>query len=436
MMRIGSSSHMAHLNVLVIGSGGREHALAWALARSPQAGELYVAPGNAGTAQDGFHNVALSSDDTPALLQFALDKHIDLTVVGPEVPLANGIVDQFQARGLRIFGPSQQAAQLESSKAFAKQFFVDHHIPTAQYARFDAYAPAVEWVRSFKQPVVVKADGLAAGKGVIICESAQDAEAALRRTMLDAEFGAAGQTVIIEERLSGPELSVLAFCDGHDVLIMPTARDHKRVFDHDAGPNTGGMGAFAPVPGITPELIEEIRRNVIQPTVDGMAARGTPYAGVLYAGMMLTADGPKTLEFNCRFGDPETQVILPLLQSDLLEIVLACTEGRLAQLAPQVQWRPGACATVVLASGGYPGHYPKGLPITGIAQADQRPDVKVFHAGTSLKGDQIITAGGRVLAVSALDADLPAALKRAYAAVQDIHFDQMHYRTDIGKVRA
>lgn len=427
---------MAHLNVLVIGSGGREHALVWALAHSPQAGELYVAPGNAGTARDGFHNVAISSDDTPALVQFALDKHIDLTVVGPEVPLANGIVDQFQARGLRAFGPTQQAAQLESSKTFAKQFFVDHGIPTAQYAHFDTFEPALEWARAFNRPMVVKADGLAAGKGVIICDDAKDAEPALRRTMLDAEFGSAGQTVIIEERLSGPELSVLAFCDGHSVLLMPTARDHKRIFDDDAGPNTGGMGAYAPVPGITQALIDDVQRKVIQPAVDGMVARGTPYVGVLYAGMMLTADGPKTLEFNCRFGDPETQVILPLLKSDLLEIMLACTEGKLAEVAPNVKWHPGACATVVLASGGYPGHYPKGLPISGIAQADQRPDVKVFHAGTSLKGDQIITAGGRVLAVSALDAALPAALQRAYAAIQDIHFDQMHYRTDIGKIRA
>jgi phosphoribosylamine--glycine ligase len=424
---------MAHLNVLVIGSGGREHALVWALARSPQVSGLYVAPGNAGTARDGFHNVANSSDDIPALLQFVQEAHIGLTVVGPEAPLANGIVDQFQARGLRVFGPSQQAAQLESSKAFAKQFFMDYGIPTAHYARFDAYAPAVEWVRSFNRPVVVKADGLAAGKGVIICEAVKDAEVALRRAMLDNEFGSAGRTVIIEERLSGPELSVLAFCDGHSALLMPTARDHKRVFDGDTGPNTGGMGAYAPVPGITQQLIDEIRRSVIQPALDGMASRGTPYVGVLYAGMMLTAGGPRTLEFNCRFGDPETQVILPLLKSDLLEIMLACTEGKLSEVAPRVQWHTGTCAAVVLASGGYPGHYAKGLPIEGLAQSDLRPNVKVFHAGTALHDQQVITAGGRVLAVSAVDTDLPSALKRAYAAVQDIHFDHCHYRTDIGK---
>ena len=427
---------MAHQNILVVGSGGREHALVWALARSPEAGELYVAPGNAGTACDGYHNVAIPSDDTPALIQFARDQHIDLTVVGPEVPLANGIVDQFHAAGLRIFGPSQQAAQLESSKAFAKQFFIDNAIPTAQYARFDAYEPAVEWVRAFQRPVVVKADGLAAGKGVIICDDAGDAEAALRRSMLDGEFGAAGRTVVIEERLSGPELSVLAFCDGRSVLVMPTARDHKRIFDDDAGPNTGGMGAYAPVPGIAAELIDDVRRRVIQPAVDGMAARGTPYIGVLYAGMMLTVDGPKTLEFNCRFGDPETQVILPLLKSDLLEILLACTEGRLAEVAPLVKWHAGACATVVLASGGYPGHYPVGLPVEGISLADKRTGVKVFHAGTTLKGQQTLTSGGRVLAVSALGPDLPTALKNSYAAVADIHFEGMHYRTDIGKLRA
>ncbi|HEY3342114.1 MAG TPA: phosphoribosylamine--glycine ligase [Anaerolineae bacterium] len=425
---------MAHLNVLVIGSGGREHALVWALARSPQIGGLYVAPGNAGTERDGCHNVAISSEDIPALIQFARDSHIGLTVVGPEAPLANGIVDQFQAQGLRVFGPRQQAAQLESSKAFAKQFFMDYGIPTAHYARFDAYEPAVEWVRLYNRPMVVKADGLAAGKGVIICEDVEDAEIALHRAMLDDEFGAAGRTVIIEERLSGPELSVLAFCDGRSVLLMPTARDHKRVFDNDAGPNTGGMGAYAPVPGITTQLIDDIRRSVIQPAVDGMAARGTPYIGVLYAGMMLTADGPRTLEFNCRFGDPETQVILPLLKSDLLEIMLACTERKLAEVAPSVQWHTGACAAVVLASGGYPGHYLKGIPIEGLAQSDQRPGVKVFHAGTVMHGPRVVTAGGRVVAVSAVDADLPAALKRAYAAVNDIHFEHMHYRTDIGKL--
>ncbi|MGQ9813774.1 MAG: phosphoribosylamine--glycine ligase [Candidatus Roseilinea sp.] len=448
---MGNSTIADHVqHILVVGSGGREHALAWALAQSPVVQHVFVAPGNAGTAagaisgRDKTANIPISTDDIPALVRFAREQHIDLTVVGPEAPLAAGIVDAFHEAGLRIFGPTRAAAQLEASKAFAKAFMREHAIPTAHYAAFTDYNGARDHLQSKiqnpKSEIVVKADGLAAGKGVIVCDDAEQALAALKRIMLDREFGAAGDTVIIEERLSGPELSVLAFSDGRVVAPMPPARDHKRVFDGDQGPNTGGMGAFSPVPGIEDALLADVTRTVLQPAIDGMAARGAPYVGVLYAGLMLTDDGPKVLEFNCRFGDPETQVILPLLDqasagaASLAEIMLACVEGRLAEIAPRIRWRAGACATVVMAAPGYPGPYPKGLPISGLAEAAALDGVMVFHAGTSLEDHRVVTSGGRVLAVSGLGADLPAALERAYAGVSRIHFDGAHYRRDIGKL--
>ena len=433
--------------ILVIGSGGREHALAWALAQSPFVERVYVAPGNAGTAggRDKATNVPISPDDTPALVRFARDQRIGLTVVGPEAPLAAGVVNAFQQAGLRVFGPTQAAAQLESSKAFAKAFMQQHSIPTAQYAAFTDYGAARTYLQSKiqnpKSAMVVKADGLAAGKGVIVCDDAGQAMDALKQIMLDREFGAAGDTVIIEERLSGPELSVLAFSDGRAVAVMPPARDHKRVFDHDEGPNTGGMGAFSPVPGIDAAFLQDVQRAVLQPVVDGMASRGTPYAGVLYAGLMLTEHGPKVLEFNCRFGDPETQVIVPLLDqsspgaASLAEIMLACAEGRLAEIAPRIRWRQGACATVVMASPGYPGSYPKGLPVTGLDTAQSQGQVMAFHAGTAMQDGQVVTAGGRVLAVSGLGADLQAALGRAYAGISHIQFEGAHYRRDIGRMK-
>jgi phosphoribosylamine--glycine ligase len=424
------------LTLLLIGSGGREHALAWALARSPRVAQVYIAPGNAGTEwpaaaeMAAATNVALSADDAPALLAFARERRVDLTVVGPEAPLAAGVVDLFQAAGLPIFGPSRAAARLEASKSFAKDFMRACAIPTGGYATFTDYESARRYLTG-TGPVVVKADGLAAGKGVLICDDEEAAQAALRQVMLAREFGAAGDTVVVEERLSGPEVSVLAFSDGRTVALMPPARDHKRVYDGDRGPNTGGMGAFAPPPDVGAALVDEIRRTVLQPAVDGMAARGTPYVGVLYAGMMLTAAGPRVLEFNCRFGDPETQAILPLLDSDLAEIMLACVEGRLDQI--EVRWQRGACATVVLASEGYPGAYPKGRPISGLDGAAGRAAVAVFHAGTARQDGRVVTAGGRVLAVSATGDDLPAALSRAYAGVECIHFEGMHYRKDIGR---
>ena len=425
------------MKILVVGSGGREHALVWSLARSPRVSEIFVAPGNAGTSRIAaahvrISNIEISSDNISGLLAFALQHQIDLTVVGPEGPLASGIVDRFSSAGLLIFGPSQAAAQLESSKAFSKSFMRDFGIPTAEYARFHSYTEARDWLGTINHPVVVKADGLAAGKGVMVCNTTAEADEALQRILLKREFGAAGDVVVIEERLSGPEVSVLAFCDGHTVLTMPAARDHKRIFDHDAGPNTGGMGAYAPAPDVSNRLVAAITRDVLLPAVHGMASRGTPYVGVLYAGIMLTEKGAMTLEFNCRFGDPETQAVLPLLRSDLVDILLACCAGRLADIASQVVWREGACASVVLAAQGYPGSYLKGQPINGLDMLDKMQNMMVFHAGTTLLDDQVVSNGGRVLAVSAVGDDLPEAIARAYEGVGHIHFDGMHYRRDIG----
>lgn len=416
------------LSVLIVGSGGREHALAWKLAQSPRVKEIFIAPGNAGTAEIGT-NLPVAVEDIDRLALWAREKKIDLTVVGPEVPLALGLVDTFQAAGLPVFGPTQAAAQLEASKAFAKQFMQDFGIPTAEFAAFHDYVQAQTYARSHAGPLVVKASGLAAGKGVIVCNDLSQALTALRQIMADKEFGASGDEVVIEEQLHGPEVSLLAFCDGQTAVPMLPARDHKRAYDNDEGPNTGGMGVYAPPPDVDTALVQQIMDTVIIPTVRGMAQRGTPYVGVLYAGIMLTEKGPKVLEFNCRFGDPETQVILPMLDSDLVEIMMACIEGTLTPTL--VRLKPGAAATVVMAAPGYPGRYPKGLPISGLDNIP--PDTVVFHAGTKLDHGQIVTNGGRVLAVSAIGANLETAVARAYAGVAPIQFDGAHYRTDIGK---
>jgi phosphoribosylamine---glycine ligase len=421
---------MKNLSILLVGSGGREHALAWKLAQSPLAEAIYIAPGNAGTAQCG-SNVAIGAEDITGLLAFARERAIGLTVVGPEGPLAEGIVDAFQAAGLRVFGPAQAAAQLEASKAFAKRFMEETGIHAAQAQTFTDYEAALAALdsTSLESGIVVKASGLAAGKGVIVCETREDAEEALQSMLQERAFGAAGDEVLIEERLVGPEVSLLAFCDGRTAVPMVPARDHKRVYDHDEGPNTGGMGAFAPSPDLDGALVAQLLELVILPAVRGMAERGTPYHGVLYAGLMLTADGPKVLEFNCRFGDPETQVVLPMLESDLAAIMLACIDGTLD--AEMVRFQDGAAATVVMAAPGYPGSYPRGLPVSGLESVP--PDVLVFHAGTSLAEGRTVTSGGRVLAVSALGEDVSAAVARAYDGVACIHFEGAHYRTDIGR---
>lgn len=422
---------MDQLNVLIIGSGGREHALAWAIRQSPRVAALYVAPGNAGTAQVAT-NVLLAADSIPDLVAFALENEIGLTVVGPEAPLAAGLVDAFHAAGLPVFGPTREAARLESSKSFAKQFMKLMRVPTAEFVVFTSADTALDYLRAMpERSVVVKASGLAAGKGVIVCDAIADAEAAVRDIMVRKRFGGAGEQLIIEERLRGPELSVLALTDGKTVRPLAPARDHKRAFDDDMGPNTGGMGVYAPPPDIDDKLVDLIVRHVLQPTIDGMAARGTPYVGVLYAGMMLTEDGPKTLEFNCRFGDPEAQAVLPLLDGDLVDVLLACIEGRLDTVEMGV--RDGACATVVMASPGYPAHYPTGFPIRGIDVAEELDGVHVFHAGTALRDGEFVTAGGRVLAVSAVAGTLDVAVAQAYAGVSRIEFEGAQYRNDIGR---
>jgi len=417
------------MKVLVIGSGGREHALAWALARSPRVESLLIAPGNAGTAACG-ENVPIATDDLDSLLRLAEARHIDLTVVGPEGPLSAGIVDRFRAAGRPIFGPTGAAARLESSKAFAKAFMREHAIPTAASAVFRDFDAARDYLHALDGPVVVKASGLAAGKGVVVCDDATEAEAALRQMMVERVFGAAADEVLIEERLTGPELSLLAFCDGATVVPMVPARDHKRIFDGDRGPNTGGMGVYAPPPDADAALVARVTDEVLRPVVAGMAAAGTPYVGVLYAGLMLTADGPKVLEFNCRFGDPETQAVLPLLASDLAEALLACVEGQL--LADLVRFDAGACATVVMAAPGYPGAYPTGAPIHGLDQA-AATGALIFHAGTARRDGQVVTNGGRVLSVSAAGPDVAAAAARAYEGVARIRFEGAQYRGDIGQ---
>ncbi|MFO7632622.1 MAG: phosphoribosylamine--glycine ligase [Caldilinea sp.] len=422
------------MKLLLVGSGGREHAIAHKLSQSPSLDHLYVAPGNGGTARlPKSENIPIDASQIDALVAFAREHTIDLTVIGPEAPLVDGIVDAFQAAGLRIFGPSQAAAQLEGSKAFSKRFMQRWNIPTGQAGIFDDFDDAMRYMRTIDYVPVVKASGLAAGKGVLIPSTIEAAADAVRSILLDRRFGDAGATVLIEEKLSGPEVSVLAFCDGKRCAIMPTAQDHKRLLDNDRGPNTGGRGAFSPSALVTPELLDEIDHTVMQPTLDGMAAEGAPYVGVLYAGLMLTSQGPRVLEFNCRLGDPETQVLLPLLDSDLIEVLMACTDGVLDKT--ELRWRDEAAVTVVMASEGYPEEYRTGLEIFGIDDAEAI-GCTVYHAGTRLKDGRLITVGGRVLTVTATARFVDQAARRAYTGVKRIRFAGAHYRRDIGVARA
>jgi phosphoribosylamine---glycine ligase len=421
------------MRILIVGAGGREHALAWKVAQSPRLEQLFVAPGNAGTAQPRLgpkvNNAPIAADDTGRLVAFAQWEKIDLVLIGPEAPLAVGLADRLRAGGLRVFGPSEAAAQIEASKAFAKGFMARHHLPTARYAAFTDFDAACQYLRTASYPVVIKASGLAAGKGVVVPEGVAEAEAALRQILLEHAFGAAGDEVIVEERLTGPEVSLLAFTDGVTVQPMPPAQDHKRLRDGDLGPKTGGMGAYAPAPLCPPAQVEALTRTFLQPAVDGLRAEGRPFVGVLYAGLMLTPGGPRLLEFNCRLGDPETEVILPLLDSDLLDVAEACVEGRLA--ATEVCWKTGAAAGVVLASEGYPGAYPSGREIQGLEAAPA--DAVIFHAGTRLADSRTVTAGGRVLCVTGWGPTLSAALQSAYAAVEPVTFEGRQYRRDIGR---
>lgn len=420
------------MKVLVIGKGGREHALVWKLAQSPRVERVYCAPGNAGTAEDGV-NVPLEATETERLLKFAQKEQIGLTVVGPEEPLANGLVDAFQAARLRVFGPTKMAAQLEASKVFAKKLMRDADVPTADFRIFDHPEPAREYVRTREYPVVVKADGLAAGKGVLVCSSTEEALEAIDRIMVREEFGrAAGRTIVIEKRLEGQELSILALVSGRTIVTLAPTQDHKAAFDGDAGPNTGGMGAYCPAPLGSPELLADIERNVLVPTVHAMKRGRRPFRGVLYAGLMITNQGPRVLEYNCRLGDPETQPLLLRLRTDLLDLLEAVVDDRLGDLPESgIEWDPRAAVCVVLASPGYPGIYPKGKVVSGLSEAARLPGVKVFHAGTKREGDLILTDGGRVLGVTALGATLADAKQNAYAGVSRVQFPGAFFRRDI-----
>lgn len=417
------------MKVLIVGGGGREHALAWKIAQSPKVNEIYCAPGNGGISAIA-QCVDIKATDIEGIVDFAKSKSIDLTVVAPDDPLAMGMVDALEAAGCRAFGPRRSAAQIEASKVFAKELMQKHNIPTASYAVFDDYEEAVEYVKRSPLPVVIKADGLALGKGVTVAMDREEALKALKSIMLDKVFKEAGSRVVIEEYLTGHEVSVLAFTDGKTVIPMISAQDHKRAYDDDKGPNTGGMGAIAPSPYYTDEIRQRTEREIIYPTVAAMAADGRPFKGVLYFGLMLTDEGPKVLEYNARFGDPETQAVLPILKSDLVEIMEAIIDERLDEIT--VEWSDKAAACVVLASGGYPSTYNTGYPIEGLDVITDS-DVMVFHAGTRRQGNTFYTAGGRVLGITAIADNLEKALGKAYENIKRISFQDMHYRKDIGK---
>jgi len=423
---------MERKRILIVGSGGREHSLSLGLAESPQGPALYIAPGNAGTADVG-RNVPIAADAIDDLVAFAIDEAMDLVIVGPEQPLVMGFVDRLTDEGIPVVGPTAAAARLEGSKAFAKAFMARHGIPTATSRTFSAddYDDALAYLEAQGAPIVVKASGLAAGKGAVVCATLDEARSTIDAMMRDRRFGAAGEKVVIEAFMSGEEASIFALTDGEHYVLLAPAQDHKRIGDRDRGPNTGGMGAYAPAQVVTDALLDRIRTEIIEPTLAGMDAEGYPYRGVLYVGVMITATGPKVVEYNCRFGDPETQVIIPLLKNDLVEVFTRLTQGRLDNL--EVRQRSGAAACVVLASKGYPGHYEKGFAVGGL-QAPMPDGVRLMHAGTRRDAaGHVVTSGGRVLSVSAVGASLREALDRAYAAVRTVHFDGMQFRTDIGR---
>ena len=416
------------MNVLLIGSGGREHAIAWKLAQSKDLTKLFTAPGNPGTAQCG-QNIPIGPTDIDKLLEFARQNKVGLVVVGPEDPLAAGLVDAFEAAGIKAFGPSTKAAKLEADKAFAKQLMRSSCVSTAESRTFDRFSDAKAYIASRDEPVVVKAAGLAKGKGVFVCDDPADGILAAEKVMCDKIFGPAGDKIIVEDKLLGEEASILAFVDGRNIYMMESSQDHKPIGDGDTGPNTGGMGAYSPAPVITEDLMNQITREILVPIVDGMNRNDTPYKGVLYAGLMITAGGPRVLEFNVRFGDPETQPILMRLKSDLLEVISAVCDGTLDQVT--LEWDPRPAVCVVMASGGYPGNYEKGKKITGLKEVQQLEDVIIFHAGTKDQDGDIVTNGGRVLGVTALGKTISDAKARVYSAVDKIQFDGAYCRRDI-----
>ena len=423
------------MKVLVVGSGGREHTIAWKVARSPRVTKLYCAPGNAGIASVA-ECVNIKVMDIPALVSFATEKVIDLVIVGPEAPLIQGLADELRAAGIPTFGPSKGAARIEGSKVFAKDLFAKYGVPTASYRTFDCADAASDYIRTFANGsedlrIVVKADGEALGKGVLLCHSKSQALEAVRTVMVDKAFGRAGDRVVIEEMLEGPEASLMVITDGDSVLPLQPAQDYKRAYDNDEGLNTGGMGCYSPVPVVPPHVYDECLRTCIRPTINALKAEGSPYTGVLYCGVMLTKDGPKVIEFNARMGDPETQVVLPLLENDYVEVIEAALAGSLDSVA--VKCYNGAAVCVVAASGGYPGKYETGKPISGLDEAGKLEGVTVFHAGTKLEDGRIVTSGGRVLGVTAVGPDFRSARDRVYSAVEKISFENMHYRTDIAR---
>ena len=418
------------MKVLVVGGGGREHALVWKIAQSPKVTKIYCAPGNAGISKQATI-VPIKAADLTGLLEFALKEKIDLTIVGPEDPLTQGIVDLFESKGLFIFGANRKAAEIEGSKAFAKEMMKKYHIPTAFYEVFGNRNEAVKYVRKQGAPIVVKADGLAAGKGVIVCKTVEEAIQSVDKIMVEKLFGEAGSRVVIEEYLIGEEASYIAFTDGRTILPMASSQDHKPVFDGDQGPNTGGMGAYSPAPVVTGEVHERIIGKILRPIIYGMGEEGRAYKGVLYAGLMIHEGHPKVLEFNARFGDPETQPVLMRMKGDIIPILEACMRGNLSR--HQIEWDTRPCVCVVMVSKGYPGDYEKGKVIRGLEEVSQMEGLFVFHAGTALKDGQIITNGGRVLGVTGLGEDVPRAIERTYQAVKKISWEGVHYRTDIGQ---
>jgi len=417
------------MKILVVGGGGREHTLVWKISQSPLVDKIYCAPGNPGIAQLA-ECVHIGADEITALCEFAQAENIDLTVVGPEVPLTLGIVDTFQAAGLDIFGPNKAAAQIEGSKGFSKDLMARYNIPTAAYQKFTDHAQAVAYIRQQGAPIVVKADGLAAGKGVIVALTEEQAIAAVDDIMLDQVFGEAGASVVIEEFMDGEEASFFAFTDGKNILPLASSQDHKRVNDNDEGPNTGGMGAYSPAPVVTDELYQVIIETIVKPTVDGMAQDGCPYSGILYVGLMIKDGKPRVVEYNARFGDPEAQPLLMRMKSDIVPVLLACARGKLEQ--KNIEWHDKAAVCVVMASGGYPAAYEKGLPISGLDRAAKIDDLMVFHAGTALKDGEIVNQGGRVLGVTGLGDTVRDAIDKAYTGVKVIHWDGVHFRNDIG----
>ncbi len=417
------------MKVLVVGSGGREHAICWKLSQSPKVDKIYCAPGNAGIGQTA-ELVPIGAMEFDKLIDFAKSEKIDFTVIGMDDPLVGGIVDRFEAEGLKVFGPRANAAIIEGSKAFSKELMKKYNIPTAAYETFDSYERALEYIKKGSFPVVLKADGLALGKGVLICNDLEEAEAGLKTIMVDKKFGESGNKIVIEEFLTGQEMSVLSFCDGKTIVPMVSAQDHKRAYDGDKGLNTGGMGTFSPSRVYTDELADECMKTIYQPTVDALQKEGRPFKGIIFFGLMLTPKGMRVIEYNARFGDPETQVVLPRLKTDLMEIFEACVEGTLDKI--NVEWEDSGTACVVLASGGYPESYTKGYEITGLEAAEKADNIIVFHAGTALKDGKFVTNGGRVLGITGIGKDLDEAIRTAYKGVELVDFKDKHFRKDIG----